>query len=113
MPNSSAPRDAALHGVFVGYVLSMVFAHAPIILPAVARVAVPFHVVLFVPLTVLHVGLALRIGGDLTSHAVLRQTGGVLNVLSLLLFGAAAVVARLVTAPKAPRRSAGERAAAR
>ncbi len=112
-PPAGPLADAALHGVFVGYVLSMVFAHAPIILPAVARVAVPFHVVLYVPLTVLHVGLALRIGGDLTSHAVLRQAGGVLNVFALLLFGATVVVARVFFAVKAPPRRARERVAAR
>lgn len=34
--------DAALHAVFLGFVLSMVFAHAPIILPAVLGKSFPF-----------------------------------------------------------------------
>ena len=49
-------HDAALHAVFVGHVLSMVFAHAPIILPAVARVRVPFSAWLYLLLGLLHVG---------------------------------------------------------
>ena len=107
-PPAGPVADAALHGVLVGYVLSMVFAHAPIILPAVARVAVPFHPVLFVPLTVLHVGLVLRVAGDLMSLHPLRQAGGVLNVLALLLFGASVVIARIVTVAKVgPRRAGG------
>ncbi|MBL8921394.1 MAG: hypothetical protein JNJ54_21220 [Myxococcaceae bacterium] len=90
----AGPRaDALLHGVFVGYVLSMVFAHAPIILPAVARVPVPFHAVLYAPLALLHVGLLLRVVGDLAVEAV-RGAGGVLTALALPLFAVAVLVAR-------------------
>ena len=53
--------DAALHAVFVGFVFSMVFGHAPVILPAVLRVRFPYHPVLYVPLVVLHVTLAARV----------------------------------------------------
>jgi len=35
--------DAALHALALGFVFSMVFGHAPIIFPAVLRVAVPYH----------------------------------------------------------------------
>ena len=52
--------DAALHAFFVGFVLSMVFGHAPVILPAVLRVALPYRPVLYVPLALLHASLALR-----------------------------------------------------
>lgn len=37
-----AAYDAALHAVLLGFVFSMVFGHAPIIFPAVLRVAVPY-----------------------------------------------------------------------
>jgi len=53
--------DAALHAVFVGFVFSMVFGHAPVILPAVLRVRFPYHPVLYVPLALLHASLALRV----------------------------------------------------
>jgi hypothetical protein len=35
--------DAILHALFVGFVFSMIFGHAPVILPAVLGVRVPFH----------------------------------------------------------------------
>lgn len=95
LPPAGPLYDAALHGVFVGYVLSMVFAHAPIILPAVARVKVPFHPVLYVPLAALHLGLLLRVAGDLTDRFAWRQHGGALNALSLALFFAAVLWSRL------------------
>lgn len=53
--------DAALHAVFVGFVFSMVFGHAPVILPAVLRVRFPYHPVLYLPLVLLHASLAVRV----------------------------------------------------
>ena len=81
--------DAVLHAVFVGFVLSMVFAHAPIILPAVARIAIPFHRALYVPLGVLHAGVLVRIVGDLAGLSEVRRVGGALNAVALASFLAA------------------------
>ena len=53
--------DAALHAIFVGFVFSMVFGHAPVILPAVLRVRFPYHPALYVPLALLHASLAVRV----------------------------------------------------
>lgn len=53
--------DAALHTIFVGFVFSMVFGHAPVILPAVLRTAFPYHRVLYLPLALLHASLAVRV----------------------------------------------------
>lgn len=39
----------------------MVFGHAPVILPAVLRVPLPYHPVLYLPLVLLHGALVLRI----------------------------------------------------
>jgi hypothetical protein len=55
-----ASVDAALHAFFVGFVFSMVFGHAPVILPAVLRVRFPYHPVLYLPLAILHASLAVR-----------------------------------------------------
>lgn len=55
--------DAALHALFVGFVFSMVFGHAPVILPAVLRVSLPYHPALYAPLVLLHASLALRAAG--------------------------------------------------
>ena len=53
--------DAALHAVFVGFVFSMVFGHAPVILPAVLRVRFPYSPLLYAPLALLHASLAVRV----------------------------------------------------
>jgi hypothetical protein len=52
--------DIALHAIFVGFVFSMVFGHAPVILPAVLRVKLPYHPALYAPLVLLHGSLLVR-----------------------------------------------------
>ena len=79
-------RDAALHAVFLGFVISMVIGHAPIIFPAVMRVKIPYHPVFYVPLAALHLSLLARVVGDLGGIWPLRQWSGVANALALLLF---------------------------
>jgi hypothetical protein len=78
--------DAALHALFVGFVFSMVFGHAPIIFPAVTRLQVPYHPWFYIPLLALHLSLMIRLGGDLLVDAELRQWGGMLNGIALVLF---------------------------
>ena len=79
--------DAMLHTVFVGFVFAMIFAHAPIILPAIlGRTTSPYHPVLYVPLLLLHASLLLRVVGDLMGWWPGRQWGGLLNALTVLLF---------------------------
>ena len=56
----SVAYDAALHTIFVGFVFSMVFGHAPVILPAVLRVRFPYSPLLYLPLVLLHASLAVR-----------------------------------------------------
>lgn len=103
LPPAGPTYDAALHGVFVGYVLSMVFAHAPIILPAVARLEVRFTRALYAPLALLHLGLIARIAGDLGAAPGLRRSGAIGSALALALFAATAVVGRWAPRPRAPR----------
>jgi hypothetical protein len=79
--------DAMLHAVFLGFVFSMVFAHAPVIVPAVLRVRLPYHPVTYLPLGLLHASLALRLlGGDAVGDTLAWQVGGVLNEVAVLLF---------------------------
>lgn len=82
----SAAYDAALHALMLGFVFSMVFGHAPIIFPAVLRVAVPYHPLFYVPLTLLHLSLAVRLAGDATGAFEWRSVGGLLNAIALALF---------------------------
>lgn len=79
--------DATLHAVFLGFVMSMVFAHAPVILPAVVGVALPYRPIFYAHAVVLHVSVALRVAGDLVEAlARWRAWGGLLNGVALLLF---------------------------
>ena len=56
--------DAVLHAVLLGFVFSMIFGHAPIIIPALTKIAVPFNRRFYLHLALLHVGLAVRVGSD-------------------------------------------------
>lgn len=85
MPGSAA-YDAALHALMLGFVFSMVFGHAPIIFPAVLRVAVPYHPVFYAPLALLHLSLVVRLAGDLAAVPDWRSLGGALNAVALLAF---------------------------
>jgi hypothetical protein len=82
----SAGYDAALHALLVGFVFSMVFGHAPIILPAVIRLKLPFHGGFYLPLGLLHASLALRLAGDALGDFSLRAQGGLGNGLAIGLF---------------------------
>jgi hypothetical protein len=102
--------DASLHAVFLGFVMSMVFAHAPVIVPAVLRVALPFHRGFYAHLALLHASLALRLlGGDLAGNLTAWQWGGVLNETAILLFLAVTAYA-VLHARRAARRAPGEQA---
>jgi hypothetical protein len=93
-PTTNGPRyDATLHAVFLGFVLSMIFVHAPVILPAVLRRPLPYHRVLYVPLVLLHASLVVRVGlGDAAGVEPVWRWAGTANVVSVLAFAACAVV---------------------
>lgn len=78
--------DAWLHAVFVGFVFSMIFGHAPIIFPAVLRITLRFDKSFYAPLALLHLSLALRLGADLLGWVDGRRWGGLVNALALLLY---------------------------
>lgn len=78
--------DAAMHALGMGFVFSMVFGHAPIIFPAVLRVAMPYHRSFYTPLALLHAALALRLAGDATGHTDWTRWGGLLGALALVAF---------------------------
>jgi hypothetical protein len=86
------PRyDATLHAVFLGFVMSMIFAHAPVILPAVLRRPLPYHPVLYVPLAVLHLSLLARVAvGDAAAVEPVWRWAGVANVAAVIGFAACA-----------------------
>ena len=85
--------DAMLHVVFVGFVFSMIFGHAPIIVPALLGVQVSYTPLFYLPLGLLHLSLGLRIAGDILFWPATRRWGGLLNEIAILLFLMLMVVA--------------------
>jgi hypothetical protein len=78
--------DAILHAFFLGFVFSMIVGHAPMIFPAVLGIGIPYRPRFYVHLGLLHASLILRIVGDLSSWPSVRQWGGLLNALAIVLF---------------------------
>lgn len=87
-PVASGPGyDTAVHAVFLGFVLSMIMAHAPVIVPAVLGRPLPYHPVLIGPAVLLHLSLIVRLWlGDALGVAAAWRVGGILNVASVTLF---------------------------
>jgi hypothetical protein len=88
---AGAARDAELHAIFVGFVFSMIFGHAPVIFPGVLGLAIPFRRVFYVHLAVLHAGLVLRVAGDLGGSFSVAQWGALVNAAAIGLFLVATV----------------------
>ena len=79
--------DAVVHAVFLGFTMAMIMAHAPVILPAVLRVRLPYHRVMYLPAALLQLSLVLRtVVGDARGTEWARQAGAGLNAVALLLF---------------------------
>lgn len=103
-------RDAALHGLGLGFVFSMMLAHAPVILPAIARVKLLFGRAFYVPLLLLHVSLVVRLAaGPLDARALAAGAAG--NSLAMAAFAAtvvaSAVAWRLRYPPSPPGQAHG------
>lgn len=86
LPTAGGAYDATLHAVFVGFAFSMIFAHAPIILPALLLLPSPFGRALYVPLIGLHLSLVMRVAADLQQLWWIRAPAGLLGVGFILLF---------------------------
>jgi hypothetical protein len=83
----SPVHDALLHAVFLGFVVSMIFGHAPIVFPAVTGRPLPYHAAMYLPLVLLHASVALRLSGDLIEDVARhRAWGGLLNAIAILAF---------------------------
>ncbi|WP_225860342.1 hypothetical protein [Streptomyces triticiradicis] len=94
--------DAVVHAVFLGFVMSMIMAHAPVILPAVLRRPLPYHPALAVAAWLLHLSLALRVViGDLRGVEGAWRLGAVLNIAAVLLFVLTAATASVTATRRA------------
>ena len=84
--------DAVVHAVFLGFTLSMIMAHAPVILPAVLARPLPYRPAFYGPAALLHGSLLLRVlGGDAYGLPWALQVGGSLNITAVLGFVGVAV----------------------
>lgn len=86
-------RDVALHALGLGFVVAMVMAHAPVILPALARIRLDFGASFYAPLALLHASLALRAVAALAESPVWRAVGAAGNALAIVAFAATVVAA--------------------
>ncbi|MFR9775770.1 hypothetical protein ACL02O_06885 [Micromonospora sp. MS34] len=104
-PTTGGPRyDATLHAVFLGFTMSMIFVHAPVILPAVLRRPLPYRSWLYAPLALLHVSLLARVViGDGLKVSYVWRAAGTVNVLAVLAFLACVLIASLTAGHTAAR----------
>ncbi len=84
---SAGPRYyVMLHAIFLGFVFSMIFAHAPIILPTITGLALPFQNAFYLHAGLLHLSVLWRISGDLALLLSVQRWAGLLNASAILLF---------------------------
>lgn len=79
--------DASLHSFFLGFVFMMIFAHAPVILPAVLKLNVsPFGRSLYFWYALLNITLLFRILTFIPQTAPYKMWAGMLNGIAVLGF---------------------------
>lgn len=85
-PTAGPLYDGLLHMIFVGFVFSMIFAHASVIIPSLSGKLIRWHGYFYLPLILLHGFLLVRILGDLLLFPPVRTIGSHGNVLAIILF---------------------------
>ena len=95
--------DAGIHAITIGFVVSMLLAHAPVIIPAVARREVPYHPAMWIPFAFLQISLALRLLAGAREAAYPWRLGGTLGVVGVLLFVATTLTVTVRRAREASR----------
>lgn len=78
--------DPVLHSIFLGFVMSMIFGHAPIIFPAISGIRMEFTRAFYWHLVLLHASVALRVGSVNAESVPARMLAGVLNAAAIILF---------------------------
>jgi hypothetical protein len=79
--------DALLHSFFIGFVFSMIFSHAPIILPAILKLPIKiYRPVLYAWFILLQLSLVVRIISDFLAEITCRKYAGLANGITILLF---------------------------
>ena len=89
---ASLSYDAAIHTLFLGFVLSMIMAHAPIVIPALAGLPFPYTSLLWIPLVAFQFSVMLRVIGGLSAWFDIRKWGAMFNAVFLGIFLAMVIV---------------------
>jgi hypothetical protein len=84
-------RDAGLHALGLGFVFSMIFAHAPLVVPVVLKKRLAYVRFFYAPLALLHLSLAIRLAPG-AAETALRSLGGALNAAAIALFVATVIL---------------------
>ena len=93
----TVPYDALVHTFFLGFVFSMIFAHAPIILPGILGLSYKFyHPSLYLWVVLLNVSLAFRLMSALLILPEWKQWSGLANGLVIMFFLLNVVLIRML-----------------
>lgn len=84
--------DAAVHAITIGFILSMIFGHAPIILPAVTGLKIRYSPIVYAPLVLLHLSVLLRVAANLLELTEVRTISGLLTIIALASYAATLVI---------------------
>ncbi|WP_374674571.1 hypothetical protein [Ideonella sp.] len=102
-------RDTALHALGLGFVLSMVMGHAPVILPALLKVKLAYTPAFYLPLGLLHASLVVRVvsGPAWAAERGMWSASALAHALALATFAATLAAAAWRGRPTrpAPRRA--------
>jgi hypothetical protein len=85
--------DAAVHAITIGFILSMIFGHAPIILPAVTGFRVRYSPAVYASLALLHLSVSLRVAADLMGWIDVRAISGPATIVALAGYAATLAIA--------------------
>jgi hypothetical protein len=99
--------DGALHSLFVGFVLSMVFGHVHMVAPAVLGISIRYRSWFSVHVAALHLSLVARVVGDIAGDPPMRRIGAIGNGVALVLF-LVATASSARRRPEVPRHSQPE-----
>ncbi len=80
------PPDTLWHTFFLGFVFSMIFAHGPVVFPAIIGRNFSFSRLLYFPVVIFQFGLLLRFVGALFSITTLWHVGAVLSAVAIVGF---------------------------
>jgi hypothetical protein len=96
LENHSLYYDLWVHSFFLGFTFSMIWAHAPIIFPAVVKVKrLIYHPMLYITWFLFQISLMGRIWSSLFENYELRKLFGVLNGWIILLMFLSMVISYL------------------